>query len=75
MYTCETLLGQKSEQRSTTAVASSASRDRPGDDVIMRGGSVLDLQHSASGLEHLRDIHRGTTILDGADRQSARDHQ
>jgi len=75
IYICKTLLGQKSEQRSTTAVASSASRDRVGDDAAVRGGGVLDLQYSAFGLEHLRNIHRGSTILDCADRQSARDHQ
>lgn len=67
--------GQKSEQRPAAAVASSASRDRPGDDVDVRGGRVPDLQHSAHGLERTRDVHRGSAAVDGADRQSTGDHQ
>lgn len=41
----------------------------------MRGGRVLDLQHFAHGLERARDVHRGSAAVDGADRQSAGDHQ
>lgn len=43
--------GQKSEQRPAAAVASPASRDRPGNDVDVRGGRVPDLQHPAHGFE------------------------
>lgn len=41
----------------------------------MRGGRILDLQHPAYGLERSRDVHRGSAAVDGADRQSAGDHQ
>jgi len=43
--------GQKGEQRPAAAVASSASRDRPGNDVDVRGDRVPDLQYSAYDLK------------------------
>jgi len=41
----------------------------------VRGGRVLDLQHPAHGLERARNVHRRSAAVDGANRQSAGDHQ
>lgn len=69
------LSGQKGEQRFAAAVTSSTPRDRLSDDVDVRGGRILDLQHPAHDLECARDVHRGSAAVDGAARQSAGDHQ
>lgn len=67
--------GQKGEPRLAAAVTSPTPRDRLSDDVNVRGGRVPDLQHPAHGLERAWDVHRGSAAVDGADRQSAGDHQ